>query len=557
MNERREINKINMEYQIAKICLQQMKMNPNKKKKLEDLLYQLSQTDLENTNKNSKIFAKMRKIIEKEEKDRIDIESKQDIVAEELSKRLREKNDYSFQTKVSSAVKIGTWGENFLKAASDYQRERRLKKAQEDAEKRQAEEKQKRERERQAERAERERRNQEERQRQYTERTEPRRERTSSIYTEPVKTTRRELSSNELEQQLIQLMQQELQKKHYGYFSLDRDLEDSIRATLGYTKGDRVIRTIEKGASVLDIKRSMEEYEAAKKNPFKQSSYTPRFDEVLKAATYVVEVLPGELLRNNNDEKSRLAGKLTSTVAPEQILRNYEKIYRIYSDYYNSLSPSQQEKIKESFDAEHYPELHLENFKLPSPDYLTVLVNQRVSKKMIDNKEYYGKTSSTGTTLEILKATRYMTPEEIARIYNQMKNDEYSYRYSGESEYLRRQQEEMRANLQHNFARAILAKETNGKLTPQQEKEFLEQICKEHFHEKADSYLVDLSVIEKRTQVYLKEKQETDMIFGMAKMKKTLSKAKESYGRYAKNEELKAMLNTREEELEETRQMSR
>ena len=300
---------------------------------LKQLLYKLAQTDVDNYKEVQRIKEKMQKIIQKDEKNTIDLDSKKEIIAQEISNRFQKRNSYSLQSEIAKEIKIGSWGENFLYAVEKYQNERRNKKMQEEYERRREEEKAQRERERAEERAKRI----EERNKETTNiYTTP----SSSIYTSPKTTSNtqlKEIPKSELEKHLTEKVLADLQKKQYGTYTLEQEEKKAIREAVGYTHGDKVIKALEKGVTILDIKKSLEEYEQARKNPFKTSYYTPNIDDVLKAASYVVEMLPIELLSNNDTEKARLANKLTSVVSPDKYLKNYETIYRIYSNYYNEL----------------------------------------------------------------------------------------------------------------------------------------------------------------------------------------------------------------------------
>lgn len=157
-------------------------------------------------------------------------------------------------------------------------------------------------------------------------------------------------------------------------------------------------------------------------------------------------------------------------------------------------------------------------------------------------------------TIDILKAAKYMDGEQIASIYNTIirETEKYNLSYNDNQDEIRRKNRaEFKENLQYNFARAILAKNIDKKLTAKEESEELSNICRDYFHEEPSKSLVDVSLIERRPQIMIKKSENKENIFGLDKLKKTFAQATIVYGMYANYDKSSIMVNNRQIEKQE------
>ena len=298
------------------------------------------------------------------------------------------------------------------------------------------------------------------------------------------------------------------------------------------------------------IKNKFRDYEKARKNPFAKTYYEPSLDDLLRAASYVVDTLPPELLASETGKEARLADRLIENVQPDKFLQTYAEIYSIYKQYFDTLPPDMQSQIRSEFESKlqnKYPNLELQGFGIPHPNDVQRRVNSVISKEMVDNRERYGREKGNSTTVAILKATKYMSSEQVASVYSQIKAEcDRSYAAYGI------ERNDFMENLQHNFARAILAKNVDSQLSPREEREMLIDICDNYFQEEASESLIDVELIEKRKQIRVTEEPKRLSVFGLSKLDAVFSRAKKVYGQYANYDALEIMVTEHAPEVQET-----
>lgn len=522
--------------EMIRICIDHTNVNAMTRRKLNRLITDLYNVNIDDTKKIRSIEAKIVETIRAKEQSSNTVSKfkKRDTIVSELSTYCKRKIGYEINEVIDGLIIDGSWGDNAIKAIRDFNNQRIAKRRKEKVAEQQT----------------------------YQGRTEEHKQvktnngnvRTGTKETKkndiPVK--ERKIPVSAIEEIISEKIMERLSGDLYQRFTLTASEKKAIRAAVGEFHDARVLDALEKGTNLLLLRRKFDNYVRAQKIPFKISYYTPSLDDVLKAASYVVDILPPELLTSDHSVQAQIASRLIANVKLDKCLENYAAIYKTYGEYFSKLPAEQQAQIKAEFEkklANRYPNLNLGNkFQIPSPDKVTNEVNAVVSKKMIDNKNKYARERSQSTTIEILKATKYMDSDQIAAIYNQMKRD-YSRDYvsygDGYDEKRLAARSEFMENLQYNFARAIMAKEIDRKLTPEEEKQVLINICNGYFHEEATDSLTNIGHIEQRNQIMVTKINSPIGIFGIEKLRAVLGITKNVYGKYASADELGVMISER------------
>ncbi len=250
---------------------------------------------------------------------------------------------------------------------------------------------------------------------------------------------------------------------------------------------------IEKAYTMQNILERFSYYDKNRLNPLRKDSYEPKYEDLIEYAETVLEVLPKELTsREKYDQEGTIKSHIGRKTKINHSLENYQKVYDIFVKYFNKLKPEERENIKKRYNnpSKLYinEALNIRGFEIPEPNKLKGLVNNKVSEILIKRYDYYSKTSIIETYTSLKKATIYMTPEEVARIYSLSDNEVYYIPY-GFDEKTKEEQErileeikERRANLQRLYADVIKDKLPNELKKDKTDKEIYKYICENYFH---------------------------------------------------------------------------
>lgn len=368
---------LQLKYRLARICLEHTELSKISRMKVEKLFTEIMSTDIEKIDKINRLEYKIESIIAKKEKSStskiIKLKVAMDIIKKDRAIKF---NDEEKERKVRTTLGNGSWGDDFIRALSDYNKERSLKRFRENEAKR----KQNLPDNNTVQKGGSNLNNQSNK---------------NSIYTDAstqTRTTQQKIDKSEIKGIIAEKIDKELAKGLYGTLHLENEEKKAIRDAVGiYDK--RVIEALEKGTKLLILKQKFEHYEKMLKNPFKKPEYIPDIKDVLVAADEIVQFLPAELLAPSGTEQSNLANKIVAKVNPDKCIENYETIYKVFIDYYEKLPLEEQEKIKKETEKDLkklYPHLNMEEFEIPSPDKVVSKVNTIVSRKMIENNSSYG-----------------------------------------------------------------------------------------------------------------------------------------------------------------------
>ncbi len=382
---------------------------------------------------------------------------------------------------------------------------------------------------------------------------------------EPVKSTPKKTSSAPTfrdQQNVLDVLAAQLNDYYKNSlvhkFNGTGNLENELRAYIGEQYYD-IVNEIVMGAARINLTANcFKHYNKNKSNPFKYEGEEPALIQVLQSASDVVKILPMYLTLPHESKFLEFAHKLTDMVDMNHCIENYAKVYGEFIRYFENLPDDKKAEIVDEHDLHiinRFPSLELdEEFGIPTPDKIAALVNSSVREKMLTDeyRDNCALEQSPITILEIMNATKYMNSEEVASIYIQMKNNylaNFKTYGDGTDDERIRARDEYLENLQHNFARAVMAKEVDHQLSPEQESEKLNSICNGLFQEDACASLVNVSSIQNREQIMLtnidKEKEENLFIYGIEKLQEVFGRAKKVYGSYARHEELSVMVEER------------
>ena len=331
--------------------------------------------------------------------------------------------------------------------------------------------------------------------------------------------------------------------KHYNLLILNYNEKNEIANALGSKYSEVGLNVLKYAIELVQIKKIYEQYIKDMQNPYRQSYFTPSFEDLLKAATAIMITLPDILLVSSYDtsKEAKNIRKITTLCKTKEYFKCYEIVFQAFQSYYNNLDDDRKGKIQLDFNNNlnnKYSLLSLTRFEIITPQRLISKVNIKIAEKMRNNADYYGNKMESRISVDIIKATQYMDIKSIAGIYNEIKRgtaiDFNLYKDKDVSQDEDYDRYKFMETLQYNFARAILAKISNKKLLVAQEKEMLIDICREYFFEEAFDILIDEESIKKRSRIIASEKRVEKRIYGIDKFNMTLDLALNVYSEYFK-----------------------
>lgn len=323
---------------------------------------------------------------------------------------------------------------------------------------------------------------------------------------------------------------------HYNLLNLNYNEKTEIIKAVGPKYQDLALNILYYAIELVQIRKIYAKYVDDMQNPYRQSYFTPSLEDLLKAATDIFVTLPEILLLRNNDtsNEARNLRRLTNLCKTKEYLKNYDIIFQAYQNFYNNLDEERKGRIQLEFSnnlMEKYSLLSLTRFEIITPQRLINKVNIKIAEIMRKDYEYYGSEMESNISVNIIRATQYMSVEDMADVYNEMKREVSTIFNLGNNRNEEKELEYMK-NLQYNFARAILAKSCNNKLKIEEEKEMLINICRDYFFEEAFDELIDVSSIKKRARIIASEKRVEKRIFKVDKLNKTFDLACAVYGEF-------------------------
>ncbi len=260
----------------------------------------------------------------------------------------------------------------------------------------------------------------------------------------------------------------------------ERMLRGAVEGIEYYASSD----LIKSGFEIQNHLQNFKNYAKEAKNPFKKPSRTPELRELYQLAVLVYQNLPAELLssRDMTSTSSQYVERIKGLSKISSSLNAYVEAYNIFVNYYNKLSNQEKMDIKSEFESSNTmgfikDTFNVDHFTVLSPEQLKGYVNRAVKEGMIENYLNYIDNKNDSIS-HINRACTYMSVEEIASTYAAIRRryEEYAY---GDSEQITKNT----ANLQRDFAYAILYKMNLKELTPEEKNaklyEIVTQIMKE------------------------------------------------------------------------------
>ena len=291
---------------------------------------------------------------------------------------------------------------------------------------------------------------------------------------------------------------------------------------------------IKNGVRMDSLFNSFFQYASSKKNPFHKEENPPSITQLLELADIISKEVPKELLRDHSShgEAAAIESQILGRIDIHHALEKYQEAYDIYKKHYESLSINDKEfemhLYKNSINFHDDLRLKHDQFEIVSPEKLTSIVNDRVADKMISNYSKY-QTASIQAISSITKATKYMSPEKVAEVYNSIRQE--CSKYASDSISTR--------DLQYNFAEAIAARVSHKAVSPKEERELLNNVSSEYFGEElheeiTEEFLGDtLQVFAQDGVLSTNPARVTgeSEIFGIHKLQRTFAKVNGSYHR--------------------------
>lgn len=255
-----------------------------------------------------------------------------------------------------------------------------------------------------------------------------------------------------------------------------------------YAAISKVEELIENGYSVEAILNKFNLYKRTHLIPFKNPE-PPTLEELLDMALIIYKDLPKELvtLRTASSEKSIFLERLTKKVGVMDYLEKYEQAYTLYMKYYNKLSDEERTNLKANFNKKphaKYEKLNIKEFEVLKPEEVKRLVNYKVTDLMKENYNIYGSTQTIDVHSRLRKATPFMTMEQVAMTYHQLKAEKDKYvSYSTMTEDEIKYRREWFTTLQRNFAHLLIQKLSREQKQDKTVDKQLYLICKEYLKE--------------------------------------------------------------------------
>lgn len=309
-------------------------------------------------------------------------------------------------------------------------------------------------------------------------------------------------------------------EKYFGGFSFDYE------------------NIIKNGVRMNSLFNSFFQYASSKKNPFHKEENPPSITQLLELADIISKEVPKELLREHSShgEAAVIESQILGRIDIHHALEKYQEAYEIYKKHYESLSLGDKEFEMHLYknSIRYHDDLHLKDdqFEIISPEKLTSIVNDRVADKMISNYSKY-QTASVQAISSITKATKYMSPEKVAGVYDSIRRERSKYAFDSISS-----KDETR-DLQYNFAEAIAARVSHKAVSPKEERKLLNNVCSEYFGEELNEEITE-EFLEDTLQVFAQDgvlstnparvTGESE-IFGIHKLQRTFAKVNGSYHR--------------------------
>ncbi len=291
---------------------------------------------------------------------------------------------------------------------------------------------------------------------------------------------------------------------------------------------------IKKGVRMSSLFNSFFQYASSKKNPFHKEENPPSITQLLELADIISKEVPKELLRDHSShgETAVIESQILGRIDIHHALEKYQEAYDIYKKHYESLSLNDKEfemyLYKNSIKFHDELRLKHDQFEIVSPEKLTSIVNDRISDKMISNYSKY-QNASIQAISSITKATKYMSPEKVAEVYNSIRQE--CSKYTSDSISTR--------DLQYNFAEGIAARVSHEAVSPKEERKLLNDVCSEYFGEELNEGITE-EFLEDTLQVFAQDgvlstnparvTKESE-IFGVHKLQRTFAKVNGSYHR--------------------------
>jgi hypothetical protein len=255
-----------------------------------------------------------------------------------------------------------------------------------------------------------------------------------------------------------------------------------------YAAISKVEELIENGYSVEAILNKFNLYKRTHLIPFKNPD-PPTLEDLLDMALIIYKDLPKELvtLRPASSEKSIFLERLTKQVGVMDYLEKYEQAYTLYMKYYNKLSDEEKQRLKDNFNKKphaKYEKLNIKEFEVLRPEELKRLVNYKVTDLMKENYHIYGNTETIDVHSRLRKATSFMTMEQIATTYHQLRGEKDKYvSYSTMTEEEIKYRREWFTTLQRNFAHLLIQKLSKEQKQDKTVDQQLYLVCKEYLKE--------------------------------------------------------------------------
>lgn len=300
------------------------------------------------------------------------------------------------------------------------------------------------------------------------------------------------------------------------------------------------------------------QYASSKKNPFHKEENPPSITQLLELADIISKEVPKELLRDHSShgEAAVIESQILGRIDIHHALEKYQEAYDIYKKHYESLSLNDKEfemyLYKNSIKFHDELRLKHDQFEIVSPEKLTSIVNDRISDKMISNYSKY-QNASIQAISSITKATKYMSPEKVAEVYNSIRQE--CSKYTSDSISTR--------DLQYNFAEGIAARVSHEAVSPKEERKLLNDVCSEYFGEELNEGITE-EFLEDTLQVFAQDGvlstnparvTKEGEIFGVHKLQRTFAKVLGSYQRLASLREME--IGTRDDQRMVSLELSR
>lgn len=284
-----------------------------------------------------------------------------------------------------------------------------------------------------------------------------------------------------------------------------------------------------------------------------------KLDDIVKIGELVYEALAADLL-NGRSQNATKSARLLRIFETDRLLERYQEAYNDYLSYYNGLDDKTRADLDELYRSHRY-DMYKVKFNIHGDSAQIVatvedvkrVANSLVKSTLIDSPDYLSilfddETQSFNGAHRIAYATKFMTVEEIARLYKEIENQQVGIMDSFESEKTedfssaKEGLKKFQESLQANFANAIRYRMTNSILKPNATEEEREEfrvkrdmdlvaICREYFHEEpffSVKYTEKKEVGDKRAARRLETGEAIERaqirFYGMNKMQQALSR---------------------------------